>query len=957
MAADGVELLPLLSVSSGGVASGDPGGAALGPPNPDGVGPNALNAPDANVMANPSVRLPTAAEHSANGANTSGTSAANAASGALSSSPSPSPMSVPDRSNTLPGAPTVSAKDTPPPAGVKPPVPMPDLPEHRDLLLHTEAAWKAAGRAQTSWKMYARYAKHFLRWVESQGLRLATAPPDTLLRWLDAEVSENGQTRMVSTDALNNVFKAARAIGAVVPEFTAPARVPRVRGAGVRGAGRSRAAGNVGNANGNGNGVGEQVNGSTQRSTEMAMAGLPLQFPGAPSVGNATAPTVGNGAMAATPLAPPAPQPQPQTAPVFMIQAQPQRQPKAAPTATPPGRLRISLLSPGGLAGVAPGAPIHVGTYHTKDIRDGIENFIEKNVHPAQFGIARQAGAAILTYAVQRVDDRTNQPVGAIDEFSFAVALGGNDANAHRTSSLNAWSKQYEDEQMESLKRQNAELQAQIAALKGQPHDAMEYANLRQEANRIQADIRHVEQLTREREVREAKERAEEESRRERQDREARERIERAQLATPPLPAQPPPPAHDPFFPNAPGAAGLGNMFGPGLGGVPNNAGNGGNSSNLTEALVDVVRMAMEQRTAAAQAAPPPPPPMLPPHVPAIPEEVRDVLKVALAKLTEAPAPREMDPLIKMMLDNAREESKALREEIRDMRKEREAPKDRGFEAQLSTMKEIISFAKSLEPSSSPMGFMEMLSEVAPHADKLGEGLGRVLLGFRGAAPQLPGAVANGAGTTGANGASNGNANANGNGNGNAGAQEKTPLPPAARAALDKAASAQDDQTIVNAVFELLGILNAAPGWQDVLNGIGVRFNACDTKPEIRALVTAIFMVTGDKVLIGNEAATERVTSCLHRNYSTLFAYLNSGKTKSLLDGPGGQGAGVQSTPQAAPATPATTPLVTPTPSPAAPSTSPSTTPLSDADAGNVVEEDVPEDGDDEDAGEDEETS
>lgn len=114
------------------------------------------------------------------------------------------------------------------------------------------------------------------------------------------------------------------------------------------------------------------------------------------------------------------------------------------------------------------------------------------------------------------------------------------------------------------------------------------------------------------------------------------------------------------------------------------------------------------------------------------------------------------------------------------------------------------------------------------------------------------------------------------------------PMPKDAQTAFLALKDATDEQEIVNHIFTILSAYiaaNAEP-WPRAANKLVDDFKKCDTKPEIRAVVTNLFVWSGAKRHM-NEANVERITTTLHTHYSMIYGQLAAGEEKVLKDADG----------------------------------------------------------------------
>jgi hypothetical protein len=254
------------------------------------------------------------------------------------------------------------------------------------------------------------------------------------------------------------------------------------------------------------------------------------------------------------------------------------------------------------------------------------------------------------------------------------------------------------------------------------------------------------------------------------------------------------------------------------------------------------------------------------------------LMGLALERMSQpAQVKEDISPIAKMMIDQANKQAERAYDELKEMRTAMAHPKDEGFVKVLSMLKELKSWEQSVVPQGSePSTIVQLAEVIAPH-------LGAILpaLSQLGRAPQLPRPAAlPAAGQS----AQDGQAE-----QAEQPEQKKRFVVPqeaqdAIRAMVGVPDSYDGDQLIVEKLFDLVRNLVQTPEGRELGEQIRLHFLGCDSKPELRGLVTSIFRLTGDKSLVANEQATERITIALHRHYTFLFSALTGGKEKVLTD-------------------------------------------------------------------------
>lgn len=273
-----------------------------------------------------------------------------------------------------------------------------------------------------------------------------------------------------------------------------------------------------------------------------------------------------------------------------------------------------------------------------------------------------------------------------------------------------------------------------------------------------------------------------------------------------------------------------------------------------------------------------------------------------------APAPPQKviteDPAFIMLLKAATEkpernhEVEELKREVQALREQLSKPpeKSRGlgeYLADMKAMRETMDFMGGGAPNS----WVEGIGILAENADKISDLVANIMK--LGKAPQLPG--------SGKPAGKPGEKPPAGRG---AQGEKIPPLPENAAKALIglRDAPADNSQLIVDNVFGLVQALGGGPPpWNQLARMIADGILQCDSKPEIRALVTNVFTRTGAKRMITDQLV-EKISNVIHVNYTFLYAQLTGGKQKVLADGaPPGPAANDQ------PEAPAQ-PIVTPAP-------------------------------------------
>jgi hypothetical protein len=319
--------------------------------------------------------------------------------------------------------------------------------------------------------------------------------------------------------------------------------------------------------------------------------------------------------------------------------------------------------------------------------------------------------------------------------------------------------------------------------------------------------------------------------------------------------ANPPPPAPEPTPSPFHGAGMPSGHFGGGLAGLldptppPPSA-----SEKMIESLFSTVKDLNQQvRDLAVRAATPPPVPPPPPAT----DPLAIITGFAAAMKAFAPPP---DPLREAMLSKLIAETgktKSLAETLADLRAVQQfVGGDSGGGIQWG---EIIANAVDNLPQIL-QGIAGMKAPVIPPQRP----------GSRPAAPRPPASAPQ------------------------AGAQaqaqpQRTVLPDAAkklfRDLVAVPAGEENDQKVVETLYGLLGALSQAPDpYPLIAKRVVETYLKLDTKAEIRAIVTNLFVWCGAARTLMTDAVLDRITEALHAHYTLIFAALTDGQTRTLKD-------------------------------------------------------------------------
>jgi hypothetical protein len=256
--------------------------------------------------------------------------------------------------------------------------------------------------------------------------------------------------------------------------------------------------------------------------------------------------------------------------------------------------------------------------------------------------------------------------------------------------------------------------------------------------------------------------------------------------------------------------------------------------------------------------APPPAPP--PPATPAM-----DFERIIALAQAIAPKPPPESPLAGKLLEAA----------IAKMLAPPERPKSIA-----EVLKEVVALREASEtllgsPEEKPPTAAEVVMAAFEHAPQIGEAIGHVLAGAaaakQGAAPQQQQALPP------------------------AQAAQPTPTPPMpqpAQQAFVALAQATDEQSIIDAMFDLQKHLGAGPDpWLKVPVHFSKEFLKADNRIEVLAAVTHFVKMCGATRLIP-PAKCEAITAVFHKHYTPIHSALSGGQEKVLDDAESAEPAG-----------------------------------------------------------------
>ena len=342
---------------------------------------------------------------------------------------------------------------------------------------------------------------------------------------------------------------------------------------------------------------------------------------------------------------------------------------------------------------------------------------------------------------------------------------------------------------------------------------------------------------------------------------------------------------------------------------------------NQQQPLVDAITgMANRVMDAAERAQQAPPPPERSPAG-ELPAWASHPLFLKLAdKLFDGKRP-ERDPVVDQLREDMRDLKTALNKPSEPSKTMAESLKD------VIAMTEVMDKLRGNNGEGNGSAIVDSIQIIAENADKIGDLVGKVL--SLGRAPTLPKAEQKALPE---------------------GQAQPTPgIPPvevqnAILALRDAPVGETGEQAIADAVFALvMALQKAAEPWPKLAAGIISGFVAADSSPELHSLVVNILKNCGAKKLL-TEALVGKVTAALSKHYTFIYAALNDGKQKTLLDqaqpAPA-QAAPVQAAPQSVPLAVQALQAAQPAPAPVSAPVQPASEPEEEGDE----EEDERDDG------------
>jgi hypothetical protein len=287
------------------------------------------------------------------------------------------------------------------------------------------------------------------------------------------------------------------------------------------------------------------------------------------------------------------------------------------------------------------------------------------------------------------------------------------------------------------------------------------------------------------------------------------------------------------------------------------------------EALTSTVKMLADQVTALTVRVATPP---AAPAAPAIDPLVTFTNMLAAMKALQ-PTPLPPDPMLAKLA------------EITLLRLSAE-PKTKTLAETIADMKAIKNFTSGEEGSGSGISWPEVIAGVFENADKIGAAIAQLrgppVLPARVAPSGLPAAATPAAPPV---------------------KTAPPPLPEVAKKAFLtlRDLPADKDQEIVGALYSILMAIDGAPEpWPGVSKRTIQSFVNADSKPEIRSIITQLFVWCGAKKLLTDELL-EKVTTVIHHHYTLIYANLTNGQEKVLTDAPGAPSATASGEQPAAP--------------------------------------------------------
>ena len=99
----------------------------------------------------------------------------------------------------------------------------------------------------------------------------------------------------------------------------------------------------------------------------------------------------------------------------------------------------------------------------------------------------------------------------------------------------------------------------------------------------------------------------------------------------------------------------------------------------------------------------------------------------------------------------------------------------------------------------------------------------------------------------------------------------------------------EHDQEVVETVYALLQVLaKSGEPWNLIAKRVVETFLKLDTKAEIRAILTNLFVWCGAARRFMTDALLDRITDVFHANYTLIYGAMTGGQTRSLKDTPTG---------------------------------------------------------------------
>lgn len=583
----------------------------------------------------------------------------------------------------------------------------------------------------------------------------------------------------------------------------------------------------------------------------------------------------------------PAPEPAPEYAEARIVPVPVPRPAKATPTPLPRtgtgadglplgGIYKVSKKSNGAIPGIPAGALIEIGNYQPASIGNDVRKFILEAIRP-QYG--PRAGEMDTVYVVEHMDAR-GQPTRVPVEINVAAPIGvmtqagvqqipvgsggytgyGPGYGGQPVTPAPAQPPAASDRILDMMVARNNQLESKLDAMLTdggkKGSDPMAFMSLMEMRRQSDEMKMQIEEMRKK--------------------------------AAVPAPTPAPAPTPD-----------LGRYRRDDMGGLPWDTG-----PAQPDAMLELTKTLVDKVTSTPAAAAVEQNPLMP------------LLTAILPSLLNK-APAGPDPIMMEMLRSANDRVKSMEDKYERLIEAHTKPeKTKSLGESLNDMTALLAFKERLEPQASPPGVLDAVMHAIENADKIGEAIGRAAAASAaGRAPMVGGQL----GGMQQQQQQQHPPQPSRQPAPAAAQQQPPPFPKPAKDAVREMYDAVSDQDIVTALFKLVGVMGVDPTWKPVAEVIGRQFVGADSRNDLRAMVVNTMNLINAKPLTRDNQFLDKVSDCLHRNYTALYATLTEGKMppKTLAD--------VEAPAIVTPAPVAAAP--SPAPSAAAPSTTPVATP------------------------------